>query len=273
LIEEETIMELQKKEDYVKRNMEEAIRRQKAKGREIDDFTMEMFEHSAESSFDGMIKDFEYYCNFLRCKDFSIDNIEIPMKLERIEYYADTVNGYHFSVTYNDLRYFVEIVEMIKPRHNFNYEVSVYIVDFPEVLSYDTSGKVLYCLMTASVESLEDTARVVACAYGINADRVKINFIDPTVKVVVHQITDFGLYHFKIDNDVYLAMVKTSGEDYNTYNIEILKNQHDIAMLSVEGSKSGRLFKSVLLKKLNDWFKEIYCKRAKFVWGQDSQIS
>lgn len=70
---------------------------------------------------------------------------------------------------------------------------------------------------------------------------------------------------FNIDSKNYLAIIENASE--GNYNIRINYGSFSNTM-SISDIKSGKLFKTVLLRRLNDWYKETFNEKACSVWAK-----
>jgi hypothetical protein len=101
----------------------------------------------------------------------------------------------------------------------------------------------------------------------INDSDVHITFEDPVTDVIVHKVVGLPVYYFHTEGIKHLVTIERSNSENRDYLIKISTSNKDNTMLDMGGIKTGRLFRTVLLKRLNDWYKETYNKRACFKWG------
>lgn len=108
----------------------------------------------------------------------------------------------------------------------------------------------------------------------INSYDYKISFYDNKVaEIKVHKLDDFGVYWFNIGKVKYIVSIEKHGSSKSDYVIRIGSPSDSSEAMKIEAVKSGKYFRSVLLKKLNDWYKKKFNKRAKFIWGETVKVN
>jgi hypothetical protein len=78
-------------------------------------------------------------------------------------------------------------------------------------------------------------------------------------------MSDFPVYFFNAEGIRHLVNIETSPKRPNKYIIRISTNANNT--FTLESKSTGTKYRTVLLKRLNDWFKATYGKRAVFSWG------
>jgi hypothetical protein len=146
-------------------------------------------------------------------------------------------------------------------------------IDLNEDFTEDNQYKWTDDIMEVVVRNIEDVKRHLVALFDVNPDEVQVELVEPVYNVVVHEIAGFPMYTFKCGEERFLALIEKN--DKNTYEIQIRKNTADSNMMTLTGVKNGKLFKTVLLKSLNDWFKSYYdgyTGRVKFSWGDSVEL-
>jgi hypothetical protein len=99
----------------------------------------------------------------------------------------------------------------------------------------------------------------------IDEDKINIYVEEEVVQVVVHQISNFPIYFFNTQGYRHLVNIESSPKNPGKYVIKISRG--NTSQFTLECKTTGTLYKTVLLKRLNDWFKVNYGRRATFTWG------
>jgi hypothetical protein len=139
-----------------------------------------------------------------------------------------------------------------------------------DVVTYVNRYGVLRDDVYVTAYSLSQLEQYIAIT--LDADNVNIQIEEPVTPVTVHKMTGFPMYFFSIDGVKYVVTLEKHVDEDHDYLIKISTNKEDM-MLDTTGIKKGRLFKTVLLKRLNDWFKDKFNRRAQFKWGKNFEIT
>jgi hypothetical protein len=113
----------------------------------------------------------------------------------------------------------------------------------------------------------EHIEKLIAIMLDIEESEVHFNFVEPVTDVYVHKVTGLPLYYFNTEGVKHVVTIERNPGENRDYVIKICTSGKDSMMLELSGVKTGKLFRTVLLKRLNDWYKERYQKRARFNWG------
>ena len=113
----------------------------------------------------------------------------------------------------------------------------------------------------------EHIEKLIAITLDIDESEVCVNFVDPVTDVYVHKVTGLPLYYFHTEGIKHVVTIERNPGENRDYVIKICTSDKDSMMMELSGVKTGKLFRTVLLKRLNDWYKEKYQKRARFNWG------
>ena len=130
---------------------------------------------------------------------------------------------------------------------------------------YDTCRNI----MTVEVRSNDDIERFVAAIFGVNYDEVHIKISEPAERVEVHKITGYSMYSFKARDTKFIVTTEKDRTESHDYLIRIMKPDKSCEMMKVSAVRSGKYFRSVLLRHLNIWYRECFGGRARFVWGKN----
>jgi hypothetical protein len=113
----------------------------------------------------------------------------------------------------------------------------------------------------------DDIKKYINMVTGINEDEINIGVEQPIQQIIVHQLGDMPVFHFVADGKKFIAnIVETSA---STYQIMIYSSTKLVNAIKLEGVKIGTTYRSVLLKRLNDWYKQSYQKQVTFKWGSE----
>jgi hypothetical protein len=126
---------------------------------------------------------------------------------------------------------------------------------------------VLNVILYAQVSNKIQIEKMIATILDIDDTDVHITFEDPVTDVIVHKVVGLPVYYFHTEGIKHLVTIERSSSENRDYLIKISTSNKDNTMLDMGSIKTGRLFRTVLLKRLNDWYKETYNKRACFKWG------
>ena len=166
-------------------------------------------------------------------------------------------------------RYSIEIKDL---NSLFGNRVSIYMVNEIDEYNVEKMYRFYDTLLDATITNYEEAARYIAAFFAVPYDDVKFEFIEPVVEVIVHKITGFPMYRFNTEGKKFIAMIEKNSGETRDYVIRIQMNNEIANMLTLDGVKTGRMFRTVLLKRLNDWFKETFNKRAQFKWGTNIEM-
>jgi hypothetical protein len=211
---------------------------------------------------------------FLNATDYSLDKLKIPMPATYHSYKAyceDTKQSYYrtvFSVSHEGVKRFFMILAL----ENGEYDLSGFKFDPPDEVTYDNMGSFYRDFLSVRLDDPHAAAAYIAVVFGVNPDAVNVEYIEPVIPVVVHKMTGFPIYRFNVEGKKYLAMVEEHSTENTDYVVRITSNNEEAKMLTFDGAKKGRLYKTVLLKRLNDYFKETFGKRYQFSWGPNVEM-
>jgi hypothetical protein len=152
--------------------------------------------------------------------------------------------------------------------------ISCYEFDQDDIEKHEpiyTGNQPMFRVFTQTLFSFvhckEDIEKLIAIALNIEESEVHFNFVEPVTDVYVHKVTGLPLYYFNTEGVKHVVTIERNPGENRDYVIKICTSDTDNMMLELSGVKTGKLFRTVLLKRLNDWYKEKYQKRARFNWG------
>ena len=120
-------------------------------------------------------------------------------------------------------------------------------------------------LTAIEIEDIATLKKYLSLATKTPESKFYISIEDPITQVTVHQMSDFPVYFFNAEGVRHLVNIETSSKRPNKYIIRISTNANNT--FTLESKSTGTKYRTVLLKRLNDWFKATYGKRAVFSWG------
>jgi len=246
-------MKIQKKQDFVKQAIMNMNKFSQKPYDEYDDFGKKLYQIAAESTFKAADERLKEIRRYLSAKTFSCDNIVVSKNFKE---------EFIFAIEHEGTKYFFTL-----NKHKGNLWCRVEFIENIEEFTADNMYSVRNDFFDARLKSFDDIERTVAYVLNIEQEAVKV---DVVTKVVVHKSQDYPwVYTFSIDGKNYLAIIENVSE--GNYNIRINYGSFSNAM-SISDIKSGKLFKTVLLKRLNDWYKETFSEKARFVWGKNLKM-
>ena len=177
-----------------------------------------------------------------------------------------------FSIVYNETRYMFTIDSLKNLEDEFNNSPAEFVcMIYTPNDSYITNSNIdnnIRTTMAADVYSISQIEKLIAFSLDIDEPlAVHLNFEDEVTEVFVHKVTGLPLYYFHTEGVKHVVTIERNPGENRDYIIRICSSGKDNGMLNMSAVKTGKLFRTVLLKRLNDWYKEKYQKRATFKWG------
>jgi hypothetical protein len=118
--------------------------------------------------------------------------------------------------------------------------------------------------------NLDDIQKYISMVTGIDEDDIRIRIEEPIQQIFVHQLGQMPVFHFASDDKNFIANIVESSS--TTYQIMIYSSTKLVNAIKLEGAKVGTIYKSVLLKRFNDWYKQSYQKQVTFKWGSELSL-
>jgi hypothetical protein len=82
-----------------------------------------------------------------------------------------------------------------------------------------------------------------------------------------------NMKYISANENEYFVAIENHNAFNHDYRIWIACNKETGNMFELVGSSQGKLYTTVLLKRLNTWFKKTFKRRAEFKWDDDSILS
>ena len=227
---------------------------------------------SVDKRFDEKIKNYDHEYEkmlaYANCPIADPGNIRLsPIKSDD-PYQTFTI----FAVNDNGTKRIFKLVSAnLDDLKNEEFKYPVYITS----LTFKDKGKLRYFHdfiavdFTAKAYSMRQIARFVAVLLDLEENEVSIEIEEPITYVNVYKLSGLPVYVFNINDIKHVATIEKCNDGIRDYVVKISTSSQNDTMLDFSRYKPGKLFRTVLMKRLNDWFKETYGGRAQFRLSND----